>query len=174
MRMILALLFLMSAALSAAEKAPPFHRPLLEFAPQLIDASGAKVDARYLLKTKYIILYFSASWCGPCHRYTPKLVEWYTKERDPKQVEVILVGSDEDTASMKAYMKELKMPWPAFEMKGKAFEDIKKKYGGRGIPATVLLNEQDEVLAHSYKDGKYLGPQVATEALKDLLGAAAK
>jgi thiol-disulfide isomerase/thioredoxin len=174
MRMILALLFLMSAALSAAEKVQPFHRPLLEFAPQLIDASGAKVDARYLLKTKYIILYFSASWCGPCHKYTPKLVEWYEKERDPKQVEVILVGSDQDTASMKAYMKDMKMPWPAFEMKGKAFEDIKKKYSGRGIPSTVLLNEQDEVLASSYKDGKYQGPHVAIDALRDLLGAEPK
>lgn len=173
MRTFFALLLLvLSVPLVAAEKAQPFHRPLLENAPPLIDAKGQKVDARYLLKTKYIVLYFSASWCGPCHRYTPKLVEWYGSKRDAAQVEVILVGSDEDTSSMKAYMASMKMPWPAFEMKGKGFEDIKRKYGGPGIPCTVLLNEKDEVLASSYTNGKYQGPNVAIDKLQELLAGA--
>ncbi|XVE92415.1 hypothetical protein REPUB_Repub01dG0095100 [Reevesia pubescens] len=36
------------------------------------------------LKGKKLGLYFSASWCGPCRRFTPKLVEVYS-ELSPKE-----------------------------------------------------------------------------------------
>ena len=39
---------------------------------ELLDAGGQEVSIDEL-KGKYVGLYFSASWCGPCRTFTPKL-----------------------------------------------------------------------------------------------------
>ena len=44
----------------------------------LLNASGEQV-AKDVLEKKYVGLYFSASWCGPCRKFTPKLIEFRNK-----------------------------------------------------------------------------------------------
>ena len=41
----------------------------------LLNIDGESVSSDQL-KNKYIGLYFSASWCGPCRKFTPRLVEF--------------------------------------------------------------------------------------------------
>ncbi|GMI39569.1 hypothetical protein TeGR_g12079 [Tetraparma gracilis] len=51
------------------------------------------------LDSKHLMLYFSASWCGPCQSFTPELVKVYEeigKSRD--DAELVFVSSDEDEA----------------------------------------------------------------------------
>lgn len=155
--------------LAAADKAPgkdtgpKYHLSLLGDAPWMFDQTGNRVVPKHIIKQKYLFLYFSASWCGPCHKFNPDFIAWYKANGGGKDFEVILVGSDNDTASVKAYMKDQGMPWLAFEMEGKRFAEIKAKYGGKGIPVVALLDENDQVVAHSYDGDKYLGPRVALE-----------
>ena len=45
----------------------------------LIDKNGNNYNTINKLNNKYIAIYFSAKWCGPCKQFTPKLVDFYNK-----------------------------------------------------------------------------------------------
>jgi len=92
------------------------------------------------LKNRVVALYFSASWCPPCHAFTPQLVKFYEKMKEQeKDFEVVFVSSDHDAKSMGAYFE--KMPWlavPFDEREVKAKLSTKLKV--RGIPTLVFLD----------------------------------
>ncbi|CAN0006606.1 unnamed protein product, partial [Hapterophycus canaliculatus] len=45
--------------------------------------------------------YFSASWCGPCRKYTPQLAALYNRAKSQhKAFEVVFVSLDGDEDSM--------------------------------------------------------------------------
>jgi|GEM_PF-3424042 len=175
LRTLFALFVLASATLSSAahlegaEKAEAkFHYSLFSDSPPIFNASGKNIIPKHIIQQKYLFLYFSASWCGPCKNFNPEFIAWYKKNGGGKDFEVVLVGSDDSTASIKQYMKDEGFPWLAFEMNGKRFDEIKQKYGGKGIPCVVLLDENDAVVAHSYVDGKYVGPRAPLEKYLEL------
>ena len=66
---------------------------------------------------KTIGLYFSAEWCVPCAKFTPKLISVYEKikhelaEKGEEDFEVVLISSDRDQASFDSYYST--MPWLA-------------------------------------------------------------
>jgi len=120
-------------------------------------------------QAEYIALYFSASWCPPCRKFTPKLVEFYNEHRDANaNFEIIYVSSDRNQDDQEGYMLEDEMPWPAVE-----FDDVQdetvKQYSGSGIPCLVLVNREGKVIEHSYVDGKYMGPTRVMNKLGELL-----
>ena len=47
------------------------------FGSTLLTKAGPKPTADVVANKKLIGLYFSASWCGPCKRFTPELVNLY-------------------------------------------------------------------------------------------------
>eukprot|EP00124_Ichthyophonus_hoferi_P001633 Ihof_evm10s90 gene=Ihof_evmTU10s90 len=63
---------------------------------KLVDATGQPVPLD-ILKDKMVGLYFSASWCGPCQAFSPKLSEFCGKNtKDFVVVFVSLDNSEED------------------------------------------------------------------------------
>lgn len=62
------------------------------------------------LKGKYVIVYFWASWCGPCRKSIPKLKELYTEFKS-KGLEIISVSIDTDDDAWRKAMTEENMPW---------------------------------------------------------------
>ena len=50
--------------------------------PQVLLNSSGEQIAKDVLDQKYVGLYFSASWCGPCRKFTPKLIEFRNKFSD--------------------------------------------------------------------------------------------
>lgn len=120
--------------------------------------------------TKYYLFYYTASWCGPCHRFTPSLVEFYNT-RKPKSdaFEVVLITSDQSEDAMEKYAKEMKMPWPQLKLsKTNSFKQS-TKLGGSGIPCLVLTDLDGKVIKHSYEGGKYIGPTPVMNELGKLL-----
>ena len=120
-----------------------------------------------LAHSKYIVLYFSAGWCGPCHLFTPQLSDYYKqlKAKYPG-FEVVFVSRDYSEAAMKKYMAETSMPWPAVSYAVARSNEALNKLCGPGIPDLVLLNENGQVVSDSFVRGEYVGP---VKVLKDLL-----
>ena len=117
---------------------------------------------------KYYLFYYTASWCGPCQKFTPSLVEFYEKHKDAS-FELILVSSDSDEDAMEEYSVEKKMPWP--QLKLSKADKFKKEFEhpGTGIPNLVLTDLKGELIKGSYEGGQYLGPQVVMNHLQGLL-----
>lgn len=100
------------------------------------------------LKGKKIGLYFSASWCGPCKRFTPVLVEAYNELALKGDFEIVFVSADEDDESFNGYFS--KMPWLAIPFSDSEARDrLDELFKVRGIPHLAILGEDGKVLSDS-------------------------
>lgn len=104
-----------------------------------------QVSIQDLLNSKrYIGVYFSASWCPPCRKFTPELskfyVEKYTNSKDKQDLEIIWVSSDRSDEDFYKYFA--KMPWLAvpFPVASSVLQKLAPKYKVEGIPYLVILD----------------------------------
>jgi nucleoredoxin len=132
-----------------------------------------RFEASSLKGKKYLAIYFSASWCGPCKGFTPELVSWYNKHRSSlDKFDVIFVSRDHTKEDMLDYMKQDDMPWPALNFtKANQHSSLLEKYAGRGIPCLVVVDGEGEVLSHSYHGEQYVGPSKVLQDLEGLLAS---
>lgn len=132
---------------------------------KLTDAHGAAVSADVLKDKRVVLLYFSAGWCPPCHKFTPKLVEFYGAHGGGKNFEVVFVSSDPDAEKMQAYIDEYQMPWLAVKHDQIKASGLQERYAGDGIPDLEMLDGTGQVISSSFAGKSYRGPY---EVLKDL------
>jgi nucleoredoxin len=148
------------------EKKPLKEKLLVDaVAGELVASDGTPVKDSYIADKPLVLIYFSAHWCPPCRTFTPRLVDYYNKNRKPWNFALIFVSSDRSEAEMYDYMRETGMPWAAAKYQGVAHKALEEAYAGRGIPCLVLVDEKGKVLADSFDGDKYLGPDVALEEL---------
>lgn len=140
-----------------------------------LDGNLLKLDGKRLKRfkdleapTKYYLFYYTASWCGPCHKFTPNLVKFY-KENKNEEFEVILITADSDEESMEDYAAEMEMPWPQLKMAKVAKFRKEFRHPGGGIPNLVLTDLNGELIKTSYVGKDYVGPYVVMNHLKGLL-----
>ena len=114
----------------------------------LLNIDGESVSSD-LLKKKYIGLYFSASWCGPCRKFTPRLIEFRNKFQDG--FEVILIGADGSAKAQANYMKKYSMPWLAMKNQSPEAKQASKVSGVEFIPYLVVINSSGKIIS---KNGK--------------------
>ncbi|RYD49100.1 MAG: redoxin domain-containing protein [Verrucomicrobiaceae bacterium] len=144
---------------------------------KVLDGNLVKLSGKSLKKfeltqkpTKYYLFYYTASWCGPCQKFTPSLVEFYDKNKPNNDTfEVVLVTSDSDEKDMEEYAVEKKMNWP--QVKLSKADKFKKefKHPGSGIPNLVLTDLEGNILKSSYEGADYKGPNVVMNHLGTLL-----
>ena len=126
------------------------------------------VQSADLTPKDYYAVYYSAHWCPPCRKFTPKLVSFYNNYLSKNNnFEIIFVSSDRSEKDMTDYMEATKMPWLALEFGNRSHPVT--KYAGNGIPCLVLLDNQGNVLADSYAHGRYVGPTAVMDALRKKL-----
>jgi nucleoredoxin len=118
--------------------------------------------------TKYYLFYYTASWCGPCQKFTPSLVDFYNQKKND-EFEVILISSDSDEAAMERYAVDKKMPWPQLKISKRDKFKKEFKHPGTGIPNLVLCDLEGKLIKTSYVDGKYMGPSSVMQHLQSLL-----
>jgi nucleoredoxin len=115
---------------------------------QKLSGKSLKSFKEPVAPTKYFIFYYTASWCGPCHKYTPSLVAFYKANKNPN-FELIVITSDTDEGAMEEYAKETKMPWLFLEMnKAKNFEkDF--PHGVKGIPSVITCDLKGNIVSRT-------------------------
>ena len=109
-----------------------------------VGAVAKKIEVDQLAANNEIVgLYFSASWCGPCQRFTPELKRVYEELRAAgKRFEVVFVSADRDQDAFDGYYS--KMPWLALTYEQRELAaDLNRLYNVNGIPTLVLLNPKD-------------------------------
>jgi peroxiredoxin len=100
----------------------------------------------YAGKGKLVLVDFWASWCGPCRREMPKLVEAYAKYKD-KNFEIVGVSLDRDAEPWKKGLEQLGMTWPQMsDLKYWASEGS-DLYAVRSIPHVVLINGEGTIIS---------------------------
>jgi nucleoredoxin len=139
----------------------------------LSDGHFKLADRALLNGVKYVAFYYSASWCPPCRAFTPKLVDFYHSfKKTHPNFELIFVNDDQDSDDMLAYMVKDQMQWPAVR-----FDDIDsdrihaKQFQGSGIPDLVLVDDTGKVLADSFVNGGYVGPEQVMDQIQQMVPA---
>jgi len=110
-------------------------------------------------KKKLIGLYFSASWCGPCRKFTPKLVAYYNSIAPAHpEFEILFVSADKNPTAMESYMRDFQMPWPALSFDKVMGNEALRKYAGSGIPCLVVVDETGKVMFDTFSGTNFRGP----------------
>jgi nucleoredoxin len=138
---------------------------------QLVHCEGGSLkpfDSGKVSQTRVFAFYASAAWCGPCKKFTPKLVAAYRalKEKHP-ELEVVFVSSDRDEFNMTEYMRASAMPWPA--LKFRQMPPPLAGFFGGSIPWLVLVGDDGRPLSKNGVDKQYLDPERILAALDPML-----
>ena len=135
-------------SLTLGEQAPHFSLT------QLYDGKNVELaDCR----GKVVYLDFWASWCGPCRRENPNLVDAYkkytkTKFKNGKGFEIFSLSLDKkNLAWVKAINKDqLFWEYHVSDLGGWQSEGS-NKYGIRSIPSNVLIDGKGIIIARDLK-----------------------
>ncbi len=156
----------------------PNARLLAMIGETLEKADGTTVSAKEALDgRKHVLIYFTASWCGPCRRFTPDLVKFAEEHKDATDFAIVLVGSDRSSDAQRAYMEKAKMPFLAVPFGAPGVKKIKQAYAGSGIPNLVILDANGKAVKGSYETdgryspenrGSYIGPQRVLAAFTEM------
>jgi len=132
-----------SQAGSPAANTAQAQNPRDWFNGRVNDCKGQPADIK---QHKYVAIYFSAVWCGPCRETTPKLVEFYNQldEKQKKNLEIVFFSYDRDQQMMNNYMAMDKMPWKALKFSERA--GLPYKATRNAIPNMIIVDQNGKVL----------------------------
>lgn len=110
------------------------------------------------LKGKVVLIDFWASWCKPCRRENPNVVEAYQKFKD-KGFTVYGVSLDRTKDAWVKAIKDDNLTWTHVSDLKFWQSEAAQAYGVKGIPFALLIDEE----------GKVIGKNLRGQALHDKL-----
>jgi peroxiredoxin len=95
----------------------------------------------YVGHTKFTVIEFWASWCGPCIAEVPRLKKVYNKYKD-KGLEIVSISLDTRMNLWQKVIRQVDAPWIHLsDLKGDR-SALTEAYGVYGVPHSVLINEK--------------------------------
>jgi peroxiredoxin len=129
-------------------------------APDLImKAPDEKLYSLYAIKNKYTIVFFFDPDCGHCRKETPKLVEFYNKNKTKLDVEIFGVSADSSMTKLKNYIKEMKMPWTTVNFYYSAVGHYQQLYDAVTTPTIYVLDDKKKII----------GKKISVEHLEEFI-----
>ena len=100
----------------------------------------------FVSKNKYTLIDFWASWCGPCRKEMPNVVEAYKAFKD-KGFGIVGISLDENADKWKEAITALNITWPQMsDLKYWNCEGA-QLYAVSSIPHTVLIDGEGTIIA---------------------------
>jgi thiol-disulfide isomerase/thioredoxin len=163
-------LLLASSFVFAQNGTPPLGIEIGNKAPELVGTSNTGKELKLSdTKGKLVLLDFWASWCGPCRRENPTVVEAYHKYKDKKfngakGFTIFSVSLDREQNAWINGIAADKLEWPYHisDLKG-WYSKHAAIYGVRSIPGNFLLNGDGIIIATNLR-----GPALEAELVKQL------
>src|SRR5262249_50081642 len=122
----------------------------------LIDISGQKLElAAY--RGRVVVLNFWASWCAPCRKAIPQLVELQARYQSEGLVVVGLTVEDR-LDSVRRVKKELAINYSLALIDN----DLGNRYGAVGVPTTFVLGRDGRIYS------KHSGKVIFEELIKEV------
>jgi len=140
-------LFALSIVLVSFAMHPSTGSKSIDFSVEGVNGKEFQLSS---VKKKMILLDFWASWCGPCRKENPNIVEAYEKYnkaefQDAKGLEIISISLDRDREKWKSAIATDNLSWKhhGFDEGGK----VSKLYGITSIPYSLLIDGEGNILA---------------------------
>lgn len=130
------------------------------------------ISSNKLESGKITAVYFSASWCGPCKQFTPKLIEF--SEKNKKYFQVVFASLDKSEQFQLEYMKSTRMFFPTISCESTFIKKIaeQSEFSG-GIPTLAvfdpnggLITSEGRELIQFYDKTPNFGKEVNKESFK--------
>lgn len=129
------------------------------------DSGGVRPAPADALQGKVVLLYFSASWCGPCHQFTPILKDFYEElaDQDDANFEIVYVPGDRSLQEMMQYYQNEHADYLALDMGDASFiQYLNQRYGVRGIPSCIVIQPDGTVIDGDARTSVQSGGPTAT------------
>ncbi len=127
-------------AVEIGKEAPEINLP---------DVTGKEL-ALSSFRGKVVLIDFWASWCGPCRKEMPTVVQAYKKYKD-KGFEIYGVSLDKASEEWMEAIKQDGITWPQVSDLKYWECEAARDYGISGIPFTVLLDKTGKIIAKNLR-----------------------
>src|SRR5689334_3406602 len=120
-------------------------------APELSlpDANGKKISLSSF-KGKYVLVDFWASWCLPCRKENPNVVQVYNKYKD-KNFTILGVSLDKDKGDWMGAVESDKLAWTQVSDLREWSSAAVATFNFSGIPFNVLVDPEGKIIAQSLR-----------------------
>ena len=124
-------------------------RAIPKIGDQFVDFEQNTADNKKIKLSKYLgkitLLEFWGSWCRPCRKENPLLLELYYKYH-PKGFEILGVSLETDNVKWGKAIREDKLPWEnVSDLKG-GFNEAAIIYGINSVPNNLLINSEGKII----------------------------
>ena len=133
--------------LKVGDQAPPISLFKLE--------SNKYFRSKDLIGEKHLVVSFFATWCVPCAKEIPKLIEMSEELGDEFQFVLVDVKEKRDAVKKHVDKKEITLQ-VVLDKYGKVFE----KFGGVILPLLVVIDKNGKVTYHTGQKGYEEGDEL--------------
>lgn len=100
---------------------------------------------------KYVLMEFSASWCGWCKKEIPFLKKVYEAHKDDKNFQMFTINLDDKKEKWEKDVKELNLPWPVISDLKAFNSEVTDAYNVHGIPMIFLISPEGKIVANNLR-----------------------